>query len=92
MCYSVGVGAQAVGDFGMEAAGGTDDGYEGGGVEEVEDAGGCDLVYKYKLVRYLRESWVYRWWRGTSPPPMTRTGLSLTCQAIMREPLGWTGG
>lgn len=41
----------AVGDFGDEAGGGGDDGDEGVGVEQVEDAAGGDLHVRGRFVR-----------------------------------------
>lgn len=88
MGYTGGVGADAVLDFRVEAGGGAEDCEEGVGVEEVEDAAGGDLVGMSVCADGDHESRQDL----TSPPPMTRTRLFLTCQARMREPPGWTSG
>ena len=80
----------AVGDFRVQAIAGTDQDDFGVGVEEVEDAACCYLSYmsgQYSCMNVFRYMHVL-----TSPPPITKTFLFLTCQAKIKEPPPSTSG
>jgi hypothetical protein len=84
----------AVGDFVIEAVARAEEGYFGVGIEEVENAAGCylDAALKVNVNSLFLQGDSQCWAGRTSPPPMTRTFLFLTCQARIREPPPSTSG